>query len=265
MQHCQTYALRAGLALSGLIVMASAPQAGTRTAMYVTNQACQSEGLLTAEECRNAFTNAEAEYNDNVPVFDQKADCEREFRRCIISFAEHPETRTELRFAPKMKGVQVSVSSEKLRTVVPVLEGSHPAVRFDSRTLLSVQDVRSSLKQQDAQTRWVEFQRQALAPKFIEWCTRFCEAFSKQGNPASRPPQSGTARLSPHVDPSAQATTTLETHRFSQHPPTALQDQLRFVPKRETESGDRAVVKDVNIRLTSAEVEDRSNPANTGE
>jgi hypothetical protein len=207
------------------------------------------EGLLTPDECRNAFTNAEAEYNDAVPVFDQQADCEKEFRRCVISFAELAHPSTALRFAPKMKGVQVSVTSAKVRTVVPVLEGGHPAVRFDSRTVLSVQDVRSPLRQQDAQTRWAAFQGQVLAPKFIEWCKQFCEAFSKQSKSASGPSEPSAGLWSPRVDPGARSYAGIETHRFSPRRPLGPVNQPRFVPRGEAEIHDQTVFKSVDARL----------------
>jgi hypothetical protein len=249
MQHRQAYTLRLVLALSGLVVASPSLCAETRAVIYVTRATCEMEGLLNAEECRNAFANAEAEYNDAVPTFDQQADCEREFRRCVISFAELPHPPTALRFAPKMKGVQVSLTSERVRTVVPVLEGSHPAVRFDSRTVLSVQDVRSPLKQQDAQTRWAAFQRQALAPKFIEWCNRFCVAFSKQNKPASAPSEPNTELWSPRVDPGARSYASIETHRFSPGRPPASANQPRFVPRGEAEIHHLPVFKSVDARL----------------
>jgi hypothetical protein len=51
-------------------------------------------------------------------------------------------------------------------------------VSFSSRTVVSSQDFRSPIKQQDAQNRWVEFQKQLVVPKLIEWCKRFCVALS---------------------------------------------------------------------------------------
>lgn len=249
MQHRQADALRAVLALSGLVLIAPPLRAETRTAIYVTRATCEMEALLTPEECRNAFTNAEAEYNDAVPVFDQQADCKKEFRRCVVSFAEPAPPSTALRFAPKMKGVQVSVTSAKVRTVVPVLEGSHPAVRFDSRTVLNLQDVRSSLKQQDSQMRWAAFQKQALAPKFIEWCKRYCDAFSKRGNSASPPSAPNTGLWSPRIDPGARSYASIETHRFSQRRPLDPAGQPRFVPRRETEIRRQIVSKTVDASL----------------
>src|SRR5215217_7445694 len=135
MQYRWTAALRAALALSGFALLAFPVQAETRTALYVTSRACQTEGLLSAEQCRNAFANAEAEYYDNVPVFDKKEECEKHFRHCAISFAEPPDPKA-LRFVPAMKGVQVTVNSEQDRMVAPVLESSQSAVNFGRRTVL---------------------------------------------------------------------------------------------------------------------------------
>jgi hypothetical protein len=249
MQHQQAYALRLVLALSGLVIASPPLRAETRAVIYVTRATCEMDGLLNAEECRNAFANAEAEYNDAVPVFDQQADCEREFRRCVISFAELAQPSTALRFAPKMKGVQVSVISAKVRTVVPVLEGGHPAVRFDNRTVTSMQDVRSSLKQEEAQMRWAAFQRQALAPKFVEWCKRFCDAITKRDNPASGSSEPSSGLWSPRVDPGARSYASIETHRFSPRRPLVSANQPRFVPRGEAEIHHLPVFKSVDARL----------------
>jgi hypothetical protein len=242
MQCSWTAALRTALALSGFVLLALPLQAETRTALYVTSRTCQTEGLLSAEQCRNAFANAEAEYYDNVPVFDKKEECEKHFRHCAISFAEPPDPKA-LRFVPAMKGVQVTVNSEEDRMVVPVLESSHPAVSFGRRTVLERQDFRSPVKQQDAQIRWAGSQRQpntftaslrgtidvsvlkqpepppaSLAPKLIAWCMRFCEAFSRRSRQTSDANPLGAELFVPARDVGAQLYKVIEAHRFS--PPT---------------------------------------------
>lgn len=242
MQYRWTAALHAPLALSGIVLLACPLQAETRTALYVTSRTCQTEGLLSADQCRNAFANAEAEYYDNVPVFDGKEQCEQQFRHCAISFAEPPDPKA-LRYAPAMKGVQVTVNSEKDRMVVPVLESSHPAVSFGRRTVLERQDVRSPIKQQEAQIRWAasqEPQKQldtstwtlrgsvdvplrrdpeapaaTLAPKLITWCMRFCEAFSGRSSKTSGENPSGVEFFVPARDVGAQSYKAIEAHRFS--------------------------------------------------
>ncbi|MBM6584373.1 DUF1190 domain-containing protein [Microvirga sp. BT689] len=242
MQYRWTAVLHAALALSGFVLLALPLQAETRTALYVTSRTCQTEGLLSADQCRNAFANAEAEYYDNVPVFDGKEQCEKQFRHCAISFAEPPDPKA-LRYVPAMKGVQVTVSSEQDRMVVPVLESSHPAVSFGRRTVLERQDFRSPVKQQEAQIRWAASQkpqRQSdtstwtlrgpvdvpllresepppafLAPKLMTWCIRFCEAFPGRTSKISGANSTGAEFFVPARDVGAQPYEAIEAHRFS--------------------------------------------------
>ncbi|MFC5486403.1 DUF1190 domain-containing protein [Microvirga aerilata] len=173
--RCSQAATRhAILVLSGLVLVSPPLQAEVRTKLYITSRACQADSLLSPEECQNAFANAEAEYYDGAPVFGVKDECERVFRRCVISFAEPPDPKAP-RYAPALKGVQVSVSSVQDRTAVPVLDGSHPAVSFGRRTVLERQDYRSTVKQEDAQARWAAAQRppeQSRAAEGTTWTLR---------------------------------------------------------------------------------------------
>ncbi len=230
----QTYALRAGLALCSLIFTSSRPEAAARTAIYVTKATCQADSLLSEEECQNAFSNAEAEFNDSAPVFEKQEECEKQFRRCVISFSELPLSSTALRFTPKMKGVQVIVNSGQVRTVRPILEGNHPAISFSDRTVLTPQDFRSSLKQQEAQMRWAAFQTQMVVPKLIEWCKRFCVALSGGNSLTSAITGSASTLLRPIIDAGAQAHYPHETHRFSSPGASVPRAQPRFVLFGET-------------------------------
>jgi hypothetical protein len=219
MRRCFTYALGAGLTLAGLLLVQSPVRAGPRTAVYVTSRACEAHGLFTEEECRNAFANAEAEFHD----------------------------------------VQVTVASEHERTVVPVLDGSHPAVSFGSRTVLDRRDFRSSLKQQDAQARWAAFQERlespastlrgpldpsfahappeprlaALAPRLIEWCERFCGPLAGRSNREAAPPQPGTSLFSPGLDAGARSYDPGRTRYFSKQSPLSSRPMPRFLHKDE--------------------------------
>ncbi len=240
MRHAPTYAVRATLVLCGLLI--SPPiQSATRTSVYVTRGTCQADSLLSMEECRNAFANAEAEFNDNVPVFARQEECEKQFRRCVISFAELPSSSTVLRYVPKMRGVQVSVESEQDRTVVPILDGNHPAVSFGRRSILNPQEFRSPLRQEEARNRWASFQRQMAVPKFIEWCKRFCVALSEDRSQTSLESAPTSTLFKPTIDAGAQAYRPLETHHFRSPSAPVIRVQPRFVPIEEVSFSNREV------------------------
>ncbi len=249
MRRGQMHSLRAGLVLCSLFSLAPALQAGVRKANYVTTKACQMDSLLSAEECRNAFANAEAEFNDSAPIFEKQEECEKHFPRCVISFSEPPRSSTELRYTPKMKGVQVTVNSQLDRTVIPVLETRHPAVSFGDRTVVSSQDFRSPIKQQEAQNRWAEFQDQLIIPKLIEWCKRFCLALSDRGKPASAEVHLSPAFFVPILDVGAQSYDPIETHQFSSATVPITRTQPRFVQRGGTFMEDLAGSKDVRPQL----------------
>ncbi len=250
MQSGQTHALRAGLLLCGLVSLAPTLQARMRTAIYVTTKACQVDSLLSPEECRNAFANAEAEFNDSAPIFDKQDECEKQFPRCVISFSEPPRFSAELRYTPKMKGVQVTVISEHDRTVIPVLEARHPAVRFGSRTVVSSQDYRSPLKQQDAQARWAEFQSQLIIPKLIEWCKRFCLALSDSGKPTPAAGHLSPAFFIPILDAGAQSYDPIETRQFSSATVPIARTQPRFVRRGRASMENLGSTKEVSPQLS---------------
>lgn len=248
--------LRAVLALLGLVLIPAALQAKPRSTVYVTTRACQTYGLLSQQECRNAFANAEAEFSENVPVFDEQDECERQFSRCVISFPSIADPKATL-FAPMMKGVRITVQSDNDRTVVPVLEGNHSAIQFDPRTILRLQDHRSSLKQQNARNRWIAFQRSqefqdafmpaaqqsmepqqvSLAPKLAEWCRRFCE--HARAPDMSAPPviQAHRSLFSPDIDAGAHVQEAADTHRFSKRNMPVIRSQPRFVSNMRTQDG----------------------------
>jgi hypothetical protein len=254
MRCWQACVLQAVVALSGLMLIPPPLQAEPRTAFYVTSRGCQTDGLLSAGECLNAFANAEAEYFDGAPLFDRQEACEKLFRRCVISFAEPPDPKA-LRYAPALKGVQVNVSSEHDRTAVPVIDGSHPAVSFGRRTVAQRQDDRSSVKQQDAQARWAAVQRPAkestwvlrgrvdppnrdtsapthssLALGLIDWCRRFCGGLPARGHQAAGP---DTGLLAPRPDPGAQVHGEVDPRRFSRPTIPASPRLPRFVGRDE--------------------------------
>jgi hypothetical protein len=245
--------LRAAIALSSLALLAPSVQAKPRTGVYSTRGACETDGLLSAEHCRNAFANAEAEFNDRAPIFADKEACERQFHRCAISFAEPPNPKA-LRYSPAMKGVQVTVEADRDRTVVPVLEGSPPTVNFNRRTVLSRQDGRTRAPQPDAEPQQVASatppdsstwmlrgtvdssvpvlppsQLSSVAPRLAAWCTRFCTGFSGPGPRASGPTKPGTGLFVPAIDVGARPYETFDTHRFSRTGLPVPRTQPRFV------------------------------------
>jgi hypothetical protein len=253
MQWCQASHFRAAIALSSLALFAPSVQAKPRSAVYVTSRACETDGLLSAEQCRNAFANAEAEFNDRAPIFADKEACERQFPRCAISFAEPPNPKA-LRYSPAMKGVQVTVDADRDRTVVPVLEGSHSGVNFNRRTVVSRQDSRIPARQPDGELQQVASaappdsstwmlrgtvdssvpvlppsQLLSLAPRLAAWCTRFCTGFSGPGPRASNPTKPGIGLFVPVIDVGARPYETFDTHRFSRTGLPVPRTQPRFV------------------------------------
>jgi hypothetical protein len=253
MQWYQASGFRAAIALSSLALLAPSVQAKPRSAVYITNRACETDGLLSAEQCRNAFANAEAEFNDRAPIFADKEACERQFPRCAISFAEPPNPKA-LRYSPAMKGVQVTVDADLDRTVIPVLEGSHPTVNFNRRTVLSRQDSRTRARQPDAEPQQVASatppdsstwtlrgtvdssvpvlppsQLSSLGPRLTAGCTRFCTGFSGPDPRASDPIKSGSGLFVPAVDVGARAYETIDTHRFSRTGLPVPRTQPHFV------------------------------------
>jgi uncharacterized protein YgiB involved in biofilm formation len=253
MRGCQASRLRAVLALSSLVLLAVSAQAKPRIAVYITSRACETDSLLSAEHCRNAFANAEAEFNDRAPIFSDQEVCERQFSRCVISFAEPPNPKA-LRYSPAMSGVQVTVNADLDRTVVPILDGSHPTVSFSRRTVMSRQDGRSRARQPDAEPQrtmpatlpngstWalrgtVDPSVQVLPPsqlsrsepRFAFWCSQFCAVSSGPNPRALGLNKPGTALFVPMIDPGARPYETMETHRFSRAGLPVPRSQPRFM------------------------------------
>lgn len=255
MRFCPIFSPRIVLALIGSILGAPV-LAQPQTDFYITSRACLAAGLLSPTECRDAFANAEAEFEDSVPVFDDQSACERHFSRCTISFAT-PSDPTALRFGPAMKGIQVIVTS-KDRTVVPVLGGSHPAIQFSARTVLERRDIRSSTRYQEAQARWAAAQRPQeqptsdpstwalrgrvdigrddapaqpslppLATKLLEWCRQFCEAVTMRADRSHESSPAHPGLFAPHLDAVAQFGEPLATRHFR-----PLAGARRLVPPR---------------------------------
>ncbi|MFC1455625.1 DUF1190 domain-containing protein [Microvirga arabica] len=244
MQGSHPFAHRMVLVLFGLAIGAPGLRAEQAAAFYLTSRACVAEGLLSPTECRNAFANAEAEFDDAVPAFDDQRECERHFRRCTISFTTTSDPKA-LRFAPAMRGVQVTVAVDRSRTAVPVLNSRHPAIHFAPRTVAERQDERSAGRQQEAQAKWTAAQRPEEKPvgepstwtlrgrvdhdtdrrpsepqsplleqRLRDWCKRFCAGVTGDPNlgPALAHLHSGL--FAPYSDAGAQAGGPLATGHF---------------------------------------------------
>jgi hypothetical protein len=236
---------RTMLILSGLVLGNQALGGESSAAIYATNRSCQKAGLLTTAECHNAFANAEAEFDDNVPVFAEEQTCKQHFGDCTISFANSPSPK-ELRFAPVMKGVQVNVKTVQDRSAVPVLDGGHPGIRFTPRPLTTMEDTRSPVRQQEAQARWAALQKPQvqvsqdkstsmlrgtvhydtelglpkpqptlLARRLLDWCQQSCT------EPSARAPQPLTSDepdpgiFSPALSQAVHFSDVIDTRRFS--------------------------------------------------
>jgi uncharacterized protein YgiB involved in biofilm formation len=244
MQASQTSARRMVLVVFGLVIGAPGLRAEQATAFYLTSRACFAEGLLSPTECSNAFANAEGLFVAAVPAFDPHGVCARHFRRCTISFTKTPNPKA-LRFAPAMKGVQVTVTVDKNRTAVPVLNSKHPAIHFASRTVAERQDERSAVRQQEAQARWTAAQKPEEKPvgepstwilrgrvdhntdrppsepqsalleqRLRDWCKRFCARVTGDPSRGSTLAHLHSGLFAPHLDAGAQAGGPLATRHF---------------------------------------------------
>jgi hypothetical protein len=215
MRGCRASGLRAVLALSSLALVAASVQAKPRISVYITSRACETDGLLSAEQCRNAFANAEAEFNDRAPIFSDQEVCERQFSRCVISFAEPPNPKA-LRYSPAMSGVQVTVNADLDRIVVPILDSSYPTWALRGTVDPSVRVLPLS-------------QLSRSVPRFALWCGQFCATSSGPNPRALGLNKPGTALFVPMIDPGARPYETMETHRFSRAGLPAPRSQPRFM------------------------------------
>ncbi|WP_162815765.1 DUF1190 domain-containing protein [Microvirga aerophila] len=153
--------------LAALLTEGTPVLAQARSVVFATQRACETARLLTQDECRNAFRNAAAEFDDNAPQSRSRSDCESHFGRCMISFAGSPARAGavgSMRFAPQMRGVEVQVRSGRDKVAVPLLASQHPVVTFSGRPVTRLQDGRSARQQHQAQARWEEFLTRPAEP-----------------------------------------------------------------------------------------------------
>lgn len=146
-------AARVMLAACGSILAwagSSVPVEAQGASEFGSRSACERSGRLSAEQCANAFTNAQAEWDEGTPRFARRAECEQRFRRCQIAGL----SSGKVSFQPVMDKVLVTQRGGNV-TVVPVAPpGGQGLARFGERTVLQRKPERSDRKQQEAQKRW---------------------------------------------------------------------------------------------------------------
>lgn len=123
--------------------------AQAQSAQFAARFSCESAGRYSREQCDNAFVNALAEFEEGMPRFSKRADCEKRFGRCQIAGLGSGGVS----FGPIMDGVVITNRGGNI-TVVPVAKGARPPVPFSERTILQRKAERSDRKQREAQKRW---------------------------------------------------------------------------------------------------------------
>ncbi len=135
---------------TAMFVLAPEPgqaQVGTE---YGSRSACERAARLTAEQCANAFANAQAEWDEAMPRFPKREECAKRFGRCQIADMR----RGRPSFQPVMDKVTVLNRGSNV-TVVPVAPASTRGVAtFSERSVLQKRTERSERKQAEAQKRW---------------------------------------------------------------------------------------------------------------
>jgi uncharacterized protein YgiB involved in biofilm formation len=127
--------------------------------VFSTSESCELGALLTAAECRNAHANALAELDEKSPRFTSRAECEKNFNRCMIAGID----RKRVEFEPAMRGFEVNVRSENDKTVMPVVDGASSMLGFHSRTALRPDPGISRTAQGQARARWAQAQKARAA------------------------------------------------------------------------------------------------------
>ena len=126
--------------------------------IYASEHACQMTGKLSAEQCSNAATNAQAEFEAKAPRFPTRAACERVFlvAGCSLGFkgaAGWIGRKSAIYFSPRQAGFRVSGSSSRDVTATPFLVGRE--VRFSSRTIMKKDTGIDARVAQHARESWI--------------------------------------------------------------------------------------------------------------
>ena len=137
-------------------VSVSAQTNGKRT--FSTSASCALTNFLTAEQCRIGYANALAELDEKSPRFTSRAECEKEFKHCMIIGFD----RKRVEFQPALRGFEVNVRSATDMTVLPVIDGDSASLGFRVRTTLRPDAGVSLSQRQQAQERWAQAQKARL-------------------------------------------------------------------------------------------------------
>lgn len=117
---------------------------------FGSRSACERSARFSAEQCANAFTNAQAEWDEGMPSFAGRDQCVKRFGRCQIAGV----SRGKVSFQPVMERVVINQRGGNV-TVMPVAPPSaQGGARFGERTILQRKPERSERRQQEAQKRW---------------------------------------------------------------------------------------------------------------
>lgn len=127
--------------------------------VFSTSSSCELSTLLTAEECRNAHANSLAELDEKSPRFASRAECEKNFHRCMIAGFD----RKRVEFEPALRGFEVNVRSATDKTVAPLVDGDGSVLGFRSRTVLRADTGISHMARDQAQARWAQEQKARAA------------------------------------------------------------------------------------------------------
>jgi hypothetical protein len=138
--------------LASLPITLDPLSAQTVGADYPTRERCESTGRFSASQCRTAFENASAEFEEKAPRFKDRKECERYFRRCMIGGLGSQGAS----FMPSMTGVRITDRSSFDQSVIPLIEGTSLPLAFSPRSMLRSSTQVSPKVREDAQRQWAQ-------------------------------------------------------------------------------------------------------------
>jgi uncharacterized protein YgiB involved in biofilm formation len=128
----------------------AAPQTIGGSRAYNSLDECLAVGQLSKDMCTNAFTNAQAEFNQKTPDFKTRESCERAFgpRSCMIAICTTAAATLPGRghhacgisFTPRFNGIVVTVASLHNATARPNVSGRGGA-NYGARTILKIDTI----------------------------------------------------------------------------------------------------------------------------
>jgi uncharacterized protein YgiB involved in biofilm formation len=138
--------MRARNLLIGLIFVATAPALPVAAQVpqgitYVSRPACEQAGLLSIIDCNTAFRNARAEFDEKVPRYRNRRDCERVHGECTAQLAGDgfaALTASGAQFVPAFQGLRLVTRPDGQRVVTPLSAGK--AIMFGTRPAVTVAD-----------------------------------------------------------------------------------------------------------------------------